>query len=285
MKIVKIMGGLGNQMFQYTLYKRFLEKNVEVYGDLEFFNQTKSHNGYELKKIFNIEIPEMENKWKKFLYGKGIIKKIRKLYIKLNKKFLCKQEDVKYLNDIDEYTYYDGYWQSEKFFKEIEKEIRRNFNFPKFMDNKNIKISKLILSTNSVSLHIRRGDYKGNPFLDGLAPLSYYKNAIKLMEDKIKNPVYFIFSDDINWCRENFNFLKDVYYVDWNKREESFRDMQLMSLCKHNIIPNSSFSWWGAWLNNNSNKIVIAPEKWFRDESNFEYKDIVPEEWIKIKNY
>ena len=100
----------------------------------------------------------------------------------------------------------------------------------------------------------------------------------------MKNPYFFIFSNDIEWCQENIK-LENSYYVDWNTGENSYKDMQLMSLCKHNIIPNSTFSWWGAWLNKNPNKIVIAPEKWFNECSNINDLGIVPEKWVKIKNY
>ena len=181
-------------------------------------------------------------------------------------------------------NYYIGYWQSEKFFKDISDEIRKDFSFPKFTSEKNLEILKLIKSYNSVSIHIRRGDYLQNRGFNGLAPLEYYQKAIEYIKNKIENPHFFIFSNDIEWCRKNLS-IENSYYIDWNRGEESYRDMQLMSLCKHNIIPNSTFSWWGAWLNKNPNKIVIAPEKWFNDCVNIDYSNIVPETWIKIKNY
>ena len=110
--------------------------------------------------------------------------------------------------------------------------------------------------------------------------IEYYEKAINYVKNKIEGPVFFIFSNDIDWCKENFSF-EEAYFVDWNIGEKSFRDMQLMSSCKHNIIANSSFSWWGAWLNNNLDKIIIAPSKWLNDER-VDIDDIIPEGWIKI---
>ena len=107
----------------------------------------------------------------------------------------------------------------------------------------NIEIKNKIDSTNSVAIHIRRGDYIENTVLSRLAPIKYYEDVVDYIKNKIKNPTFFIFSDDIKWCKENLKIGKQVYYIDWNKGKNSYRDMQLMSLCKHNIIPNSSFSW------------------------------------------
>lgn len=294
MKIIYFFDGLGNQMFQYAYYKAIKSKEDNVYADLNSFKRDqKIHNGYELEKIFNIKVEEKYTIFNDF-FSKTRLKKINKITKKIHK-ILKKLNRVIYTENWNETIeerlnkkrkyFLTGWWQSEKFFKNIEKEIRKDFAFQEFTDIKNNEIKDIILNKNSISIHVRREDYVKNGGLGGLASLEYYQKAIKYINSKIENPVYFIFSDDIEWCKENLKLQNEIYYIDWNKGEESYRDMQLMSLCKHNIIPNSTFSWWGAWLNNNPDKIVIAPEKWFNDGTKMNYSHIVPESWIKIRNY
>lgn len=207
--------------------------------------------------------------------------------IKLDKVFMCcganfTEESLNYLK----IGYYIGPYLSENYFLNIEDKVRKTFEFPKITEKENIELLERIEGKETVAIHIRRGDYVDNTVLGGLAPLSYYKKAIEYINEKIKNPIFIIFSNDIEWCKENLDFENNnVEYINWNKREKSFRDMQLMSLCKHNIIPNSTFSWWGAWLNKNPNKIVIAPKKWFTDESGISSDNVNSKSWIEIKNY
>lgn len=293
MRIIYIFDGLGNQMFQYAFYKKMKKIYKNVYGNIDTFNRDmKIHNGYELNRVFGIDIEEKNIIFDNF-FSRVRLKKIT-IFHKIIHKILKELNFIVYIENWSEsieeklnkkgIVFYNGWWQSEKFFKDISEEIRKDFTFSKFMGKKNLEISKRIKNSNSISIHIRRGDYLGDKGLGGLAPLEYYRRAIEYIKTRVDNPYFFIFSNDIEWCRKNLD-LENCYYVDWNKGEESYRDMQLMSLCKHNIIPNSSFSWWGAWLNNNPNKIVIAPEKWFNDCTNMDYSNIVPETWIKIKNY
>ena len=139
------------------------------------------------------------------------------------------------------------------------------------------------MKENSVSIHIRRGDYLVCDLLKNLLPLFYYEAAIKYILEKVESPIFFIFSNDIEWCKNNLKINFPTYYIDWNKGKESFRDMQLMSLCKYNIIANSSFSWWSVWLNNNEEKNIIAPKRWFVDEQKNELLDcFYPQGCIKI---
>lgn len=291
MKIVKFHGGLGNQMFQYCFYEKLFLENKDVVADLSFFKKVKAHNGFELEKIFKIELKEIDEKTEEFIYSKKRILKLKKSIFKKIKKFKIYTfadtvYDSKIMKDSSEIIFYDGYWQSEKYFDDIKKLIYKKFSFPEIVDLKNKVISEKIKLENSVSIHARRGDYVGHPQLDGLASIEYYKKAIEYIRLKVKNPKFFIFSNDLKWCEDNLPLSKDeLQLVDGNFGENSYRDMQLMSLCKHNIIPNSSFSWWGAWLNKNPDKIVIAPERWFSEESQFSYDDIVPKSWIKLKNF
>lgn len=176
--------------------------------------------------------------------------------------------------------YYDGYWQSEKYFDNCIANIRDAFKFPK-LDSINQNLIEKLNGKISVSIHIRRGDYLKDPLFRGLTDIDYYNRAIQYILNVVNVDCFVIFSNDIEWCKQNIAQLTNLecVFVNWNKGVNSFRDMQLMSLCKHNIIANSSFSWWGAWLNNNPEKIVITPLKWI----NREYKtDIIPSSWIKI---
>lgn len=286
MKVIKIKGGLGNQMFQYAFYKSF-ENRSETYVNFDFFKKNKAHNGLELEKLFEIELEN--NELIDFLLRKNFITNfIRSISKKLGLLKIYKFEDTCYeekiIKDKTNLIIYDGYWQSEKYFKNIEVEIKKEFTFPK-LDIKNQDIAIQIKNEESVSVHVRRGDYIGNKVLGGLITKEYYEKAMEYIERYIQKPKYYIFSDDIEWCKKELDLDgREVIFITHNKGEESYKDMQLMSLCKHNIIPNSSFSWWGAWLNKNPNKIVIAPKRWFTKESGYRYADIVPESWIKIDN-
>lgn len=178
-----------------------------------------------------------------------------------------------------------GYWQNEKYFKDSEAAIRRSFTFPCITCEANKVINERILESNSVGIHIRRGDYllAQNAEIHGILNVEYYREAIDYMQKETKDPVFFIFSDDPEWVKGNIHINGTVYYVNGNQGREAYIDMQLMSYCRHNIIANSSFSWWAAWLNVNPNKIIVAPEDWFADRNKNELnKDIVPDKWIRL---
>jgi hypothetical protein len=177
-----------------------------------------------------------------------------------------------------------GYFQSEKYFKFIRKDILNIFKFKGASDPNYLEVVRKIQASNSVSVHIRRGDYVLNKTANafhGVLSIAYYKKALNHIKANVAKPKIFLFSDDPEWVRKNFSFIGRFDLVDFNRGELSYRDMELMSLCKHNIIANSSFSWWGAWLNLNKDKIVIAPKKWLRDES-VPLNDIIPESWVSL---
>lgn len=278
-------------MFQYCFYERLIKENYEVLADTSFFKKIKVHNGLELERLFNIKLNKVDKKMESFSFSKNRFTKLKRSILKkINRFKIYTYFDTVYDESIIissvGCSFYEGYWQSEKYFKAIEEDIRKKFIFPEIKDEKNLKILKSIKEENSVSIHIRRGDYVGHPQLDGLAPIEYYEKAVEYIKQKVEKSKFFIFSNDLSWCKENLPFKEGEYeVVDGNYGENSYIDMQLMSLCKHNIIPNSSFSWWGAWLNKNPKKIVVAPERWFTKESKFQYEDIVPKKWIKLKNY
>lgn len=181
-----------------------------------------------------------------------------------------------------------GYFQSEKYFIDYSQRIRQSFTFKNKPDELNSEMLNRIKETESISLHIRRGDYVSNLTANsehGLCSIDYYKKAVEYIKSKTEsrgNRCFFLFSDDPIWVKENMMFLGDeMVVVDFNTGEKSYEDMRLMSMCKHNIIANSSFSWWAAWLNNNPDKIVIAPDKWFVVDY-YDTCDLYPDNFIKI---
>ena len=293
MKIVEIMGGLGNQMFQYAFYRKLKKLcNDEVKIDIDYFTHNKCHNGYELDRVFNIkEIPATN--YECYLSGKE-----NDVYIKSNflEKFLFKLTKRKHYYaftdamDASRYNkdalstdkkYISGWWANERYFKDIAETIKQIYRFPRLERTEDLELMYTIKEKDSVSLHVRRGDYlrKEHYFVQGICTRGYYRNAIHFIRSKLHTPHFVVFSNDIDWCKKEFNMM-NCSFVDWHNGEESFRDMQLMSLCKYNIIANSSFSWWGAWLNSNRNKIVCCPTRMINIRSPLEGE--FPDDWIRI---
>ncbi len=273
MIIIKLIGGLGNQMFQYAVAKALsLEKKQKLFIDKSAFENYTLHQ-FGLHH-FKIE----RNFYKKPSKNFSRIK----TFLKLNYYFNEKQFNYDpSLFEINANTVFlDGYFQSEKYFKKYETEIRSDFQIITTLKEATIQILDKLKHENGIAIHIRRGDYLEHDIHNTNKDI-YYKEAMKYMESKVKNPVYYLFSDDMNWVKENFKTNFEAVYIDFNDATTNYEDLKLMSNCKHNIIANSSFSWWGAWLNNNPNKIVIAPKKWFNDEIH-NYEDVVPNKWVKI---
>lgn len=288
MKIVKIIGGLGNQMFQYAFYlslkRNYPDDIIKV--DLSCFNGYPLHCGFELERIFQLDMVQatfmdlLKNAYPYYNYriwqlGKRILPNRKSIYFEPSDAYL---DDIVYKDNTNKY--YDGYWQNVFYFKNAEDVIKRTFVFPVLKDSRNLEIAERIKSVNSISIHVRRGDYLHHKLYKGICDIDYYCKGIEYLLKSIENPSFFIFSNDIDWCRANLVKYLDkcnFCFINWNQDKDSYIDMQLMSLCKHNIIANSSFSWWGAWLNNNDGKIVISPRKWI----NLELKsNIQLQEWI-----
>lgn len=291
MKIVKFNGGLGNQLFEYAFglavedyYKE------EVYYDVSNYN-LKTH--LETSRPFLLNKYNTHLKFARKKERKKCINENSKLKNKVNKLFkkeIFKEKSnriiEKHAQIYDENMflekeniYFEGFFQSEKYFKHIRKKVLENFTLKESLDEKNTYFLNKILNSTSISLHIRRGDYLLCDCMEN-CNLDYYYQGIDYIKQKINNNIeIFIFSDDIPWVKENLKIADKVNYIDINNDAASYCDIELMRNCKHNIIANSSFSWWGAWLNNNPNKIVIAPRIWFKNEPQY---DIIPEEWIKI---
>jgi hypothetical protein len=194
-------------------------------------------------------------------------------------------ESLTFPANLCKYNFVVGHFQNEKYFESVTKTIRKDFTFPRLPEGALKNLGNAIIKSNSVSIHVRRGDYllKKNMEVHGILPITYYNDAMNQILKKIKDPLFFIFSDDIEWAKKHLMIHNNSTFIEPIPNKPDYIDMQLMSLCKHNIIANSSFSWWGAWLNNNSEKIVIAPTKWFQiPEMNELHKNIVPSSWLKI---
>lgn len=275
MIVVALQGGIGNQMFQYAAGKSLaFHLNENIVYDISAYKYDK-YRQFNLSS-FNLNLNFLSglNRYKIFFLKKMGLSSWS-FYIEQNAEF--NPSFFQFKNN----TYLNGYFQSENYFTNIASTIRKDFDFILQPH----PLQKEILQTNSVSIHFRRGDYctNINTFeTHGICSIGYYLNAIKFIKTKINNPVFFIFSDDIAWVKSNFKINDSVYFASENNFS-SYTEMGLMSICKHNIIANSSFSWWAAWLNKNSSKIIIAPQYWFKDLQ-YLNNDIVPERWIKLDN-
>ncbi len=291
MIVVNILGGLGNQMFQYAFAYAILQKKESaVKLDIGSF-ETYDLREYELN-LFNVslEISSEEEVYRLKHKQENLFQKIIR---KVNRKSLSFSDayykEVHFNFDEKAYgtkdnIYYEGYWQSEKYFKTYREQLLKEFTLKEDIHKQSQIYQQEINRIESVSLHIRRGDYVTNSHTNsvhGTCSLDYYKSAVKEIENKVSNPHFFIFSDDLNWAKENLGFIENVIFVELDENIPDHEEMLLMSLCKHNIIANSSFSWWGAWLNQNASKIVIAPKKWFNDTSR-DTSDLIPKSWVCI---
>lgn len=277
-KIVSIKGGLGNQMFQYALCMALQSKGMSA--EILITDLKIGHNGYELERLFDIK---QQNRLLEFFYNR-IKFPFRKIFLFFYKEFsdthFIYQPNA--LDSTNKYYFYYGSWQSELYFKDIRSKILSVYKFnDKLISDKTNQVEREINNINCVSVHIRRGDYLNEPYKTGYGScctLDYYKNAIDKIKQLVSDPMFVFFSDDLDWVRNNFK-IQNSFFVNHNFGIDSWQDMYLMSKCKHNIIANSSFSWWGAWLNQNESKVVIAPKRWW---SSLEVDDVVPDTWIRL---
>jgi hypothetical protein len=261
-------GGLGNQMFQYAFYRALQEKNIQckinvVPNDIQFI----------LCDVFNglkLQI-DTENKYSMYKNPLSFHRYFKEEASGVYDQRVFAMKDTSFL----------GYWQSEKYFKDICGLIRGEFIF-NIRDESLKHFADIIKSSaTSVSVHVRRGDYlKLHEIYGGICTAEYYNQAVEYIKSKVENSFFYVFSNDMQWVKDNLRIDNAVYveatmfddYQDWY-------DMYLMSCCKHNIVANSSFSWWGAWLNDNPDKIVVSPNRWQNDA---DMDDIWCDGWIRV---
>lgn len=279
---VKLMGGLGNQMFQYALGRSLaIEHRTKLLLDISHFqNQPEGETPreyeldcFKLKAKLTPEPVPTEEQPKRFIF------KPKHFNIFTEPELSFKQEVL----SLPDQTLLIGYWQSEKYFKKHEKHIRQDFEFKKPLSPAKQKILREIQDCpTAVSFQIRRGDYVTNPNsakFHGLTSMTYYNAAVNDIKKRVKNPVFYVISDDPEWCEANIRLDFPTVFVDHTSA--GWEDMYLMSQCKHNIIANSSFGWWAAWLNSNPGKIIYAPKAWFK-EADARLDERLPKGWIKL---
>lgn len=288
MEFVEIFNGLGNQMSQYAFY--LSKKKSNPHCRLLVIDNPEEHNGYELKRIFAID-------YRYSLWERICLSIYKRLYLGRLRSFACKI-GIQKIFEPQNYDYtpqlhnkhsgikvFWGGWHSEKNFLDVEEDVRKIFTFPVQNDTEyNSMLDNVRKEKNSVSIHVRRGDYLNIPKSSyyqfaGVATDEYYQQAIQYINEHIVNPVFYVFSNDIEWCKQNIH-CKNVIFVTCNTGLNSWRDMQLMAECRHHIIANSSFSWWGAWLSKYDNIGITIRPKWFI--RNVITKDVYPERWIVI---
>jgi Glycosyl transferase family 11 len=292
MIIVKLKGGLGNQMFQYAAGRRIAWHNgLELKLDTSHFTND-SLRSYRLNKFMicaNIATPDEIRKFS--VGGKGRIGEFVRILLaripaKRKHRFVYEPHyhfDPTVLSLTGD-CYLEGYWQSDKYFHDISDIIRNEYQLSEPMSKKNSEYVSMMKHHESVSVHFRFGDYVNNPKTNeyhGVCSSEYYEKAITLVTRKVQCPHFFIFSDDLEMARKSFPSNLPVTMVEENGIEKDYEELILMSRCRHHIIANSSFSWWAAWLGSNPGKIVIAPQKWFNDPS-VNAQDIYPKAWMKV---
>lgn len=286
MIITKIKGGLGNQMFQYAVAFTVSKKNnVEMKIDISTYEDSVIKNS-DTPRYFDLEEFKIskevakEEEVEKLINRFGIIGRGLRYF---RQKFIRQFYEDYHPQILNKKNYFmDGYWQSEKYFKDIREDIIKEFTLKNLSDKYREALNKIV--ENSVSIHIRRGDLITNKAVNdmwGTPSIEYYKKALEYIKERSKVDKVYFFSDDIDWVKENFDFVdvEKVFFSDTGL--STAEELILMSKCSHNIIPNSTFSWWSAWLNQNPNKIVIAPSKWMRYDDGT-HPNIIPESWIRI---
>ncbi len=298
MIIVKLAGGLGNQMFQYAAGKAlalkhgtellldtsslldrrprkeitFREFNLDLFNirtqiiQQSRFDELRERDvsrldrlGYQIRRVFDQELPQYHREYRKMF-------------------------DERFFQ-LPFHVYLEGYWQSEDYFSSIKDVIRSDFSLKQFPDVHGMDLMNRIMNCNSVCLNVRRGSYVSQPFenkFHGTCSIEYFYNAVKRITHDVPDIKIFVFSDDIEWCRQQLHFNTETTIVDHSYAGEKFGlYLNLMSHCKHFVIPNSTFGWWAAWLAKNPEKIVIAPKQWYQDRT-IETSRLIPRGWIRI---
>lgn len=278
MIVSELQGGLGNQMFQYAAARSLATaRGTEVALDLSWFAQ--SFDDKTTKRRYELDCFYLDQHTQRL--SRSLSSRLSTLFAK-NYHEPHFHYDPKF-KSLPKSSHLHGYFQSEKYFKPNRQQLLEDFSWTIAATGKNKQLEEAIDShPNSVSIHVRRGDYVQNSTVaqvHGQVSMAYYSAAVKQLLRHVKQPHFYIFSDDPNWTRDNLKFKHPVTYISHNS--SGAEDLRLMQVCKHNIIANSSFSWWGAWLNTNPQKIVISPKTWFSESAN-DTRDLIPKDWQRI---
>ena len=292
MIVGRLMGGLGNQMFQYAAARRLaLRHAVPLRLDLTWFGRVPERR-YALDR-FNLPVTVAGAAEVRAIRGPDersvdrlVFRLGRRLGLGswhlLSERFLA-PVDPRVLEAPDR-TYLDGYWQSERYFADVADRIRSDFSLEPAADTASRELEARIAEVTSVSIHVRRGDYVANPKtrqVHGVCGLDYYQRCIELLVSRVARPHFFLFSDDPTWTAKELRLDYPATLVSGRSGGEEHEDLRLMSRCRHHIIANSSFSWWGAWLHPRTDKLVYAPRRWVTDER-VDTRDLLPEGWLAV---
>jgi hypothetical protein len=291
--IVKLFGGVGNQLFQYAAARRLaLMHHTELKLDITHLTHEAVRpyrlNPFRIREVLATpqEVAELKGTAKK-----GLERVVFRAGQKMKPYYRRSVFAERHLKPFDpnilktpKDVYMHGYWQSEKYFAEIQELIRHEFTVKYEQDAPNRSMAKEIANVDSVSIHVRRGDYVSDPKTNrfhGTCDLDYYFRSVEFIAEKVPSIQFFVFSDDPEWVTGNLKLRYPSTVVTLNGPSKGYEDLRLMSMCRHNIIANSSFSWWGAWLNPNPDKLVLGPRRWFR-EAGLDTRDLLPNSWIRI---
>ncbi len=297
MIISQIAGGLGNQMFQYALGRSIALRTKE---ELKLDISGLTGSGSDLRntpRTFALDSCNVRIR----LADAGECDCLkyrcapahRKLWSALRRRpqpygaFCYRERGRRFNPKILEVTgdaYLIGYWQSYKYFIDFDSQLREEFTPRNPISARTSNYESIIAKTNAVSVHVRRGDYISNATANafhGTCNVQYYRDAIRAIGERVKNPRYFVFSDDLEWSRSHLDFVHPVTFVEYAGLSREIEDIYLMRKCRHNIIANSTFSWWGAWLNEHPNRIAVTPKRWFRDPR-IETRDMIPPDWLTL---
>jgi hypothetical protein len=295
--ITRLIGGLGNQMFQYAAGRALaLRRGAALKLDVTGFAAVGDHTKrrYELDSFAihasaasDVDLarfgradkarsPRLDRVLRSLRIGRP--NGAWPIYCEPHFKF------DPAMPELEAPVYLDGYWQSERYFSDIAGVLRQEFTVAAPLDRENEALAAGIDAVNAVSLHVRRGDYVDDPATNrfhGVCSPDYYQRAVDYVTTRVEAPHLFVFSDDPHWTRANLRFSVPMTVVDANPPDRGYRDMRLMARCRHHIVANSSFSWWGVWLNPSREKIVVAPRRWFGASSN-DTRDLIPPDWVRL---
>ena len=291
MIIMKLKGGLGNQLFQYATGRAIAERtHMKLKLDVSSY-QSDALRNYRLG-LYNVveqmatqeEIESLNPS--KTNYPRWAVKRAGWLFAPVHRRSYLKERGFPFnpeVLQVDQPAYLNGYWQSEKYFVSIRDILLHELTPRAALSPANTALAQTMQASPSVSLHIRRGDYVANPEaneIHGTVPLEYYRAAVTHIAARVADPHFFIFSDDLAWVQDNLRIDFPIIFVGAEQRNQDYDDLRLMSCCHHHIVANSSFSWWGAWLNPRTDKIVIAPQKWFA--APIDTRDLTPAGWTRL---
>ena len=281
MIITKIKGGLGNQLFQYATGRAVASLHkLPLKLDLTWFETYNLHNGYRLDQLAIQADIAIKKEIIKMKGGNNLLfSALRKVGLVKRKSYFKEKRSSYFDASIfkNNFIYLEGYWQNELYFSKIRDLLLRELSPRSPMNDVGCSYLKCIKNSNSVSLHVRRGDYLKLKNI-GVLDVDYYISAVEHIRKNVEKPTFYVFSDDLEWCKNSLGFLDGCIYID--RTQGDIEDLKLMSFCKHNIIANSSFSWWGAWLNQNPNKTVIAPKGWHLNDPGS--SNVILSDWVKV---